>query len=588
MASYQNARRNISDYYLGVEMPGGYSFNTPETLKKVNLYYNGKFETGEKDSRGLKKFFFNIVRPACDIATKFIDLDTKDILLYSPYADQEWRVWVMQHDLRNFLRDTKFDVLLNQLVSDYPKYGHVFIKKANDGKWHQVKIENTRFDPSSPSLATDVWFYEVKLMTEAEIRAEKWNKEKVKTLLSSKQGIYTIYECYDYEGGEWYRTFKADLWNKKQGGGVIRGTEGKINDGDEYLEGITLFSDEVEELPYRELKFYDLPGRRMGQGYVEYLFDNQVAENEAENLERKGLYHKALKLWQTQDDAVAGKNVLTDAENGDIIKAIAEIKPIQADQTDLAAFQTTRQRWAQNTVQKTFTTDITRGENLPSRTPLGVANLSAQMAVSFFEFQREKLGIFIRDLIINDILPDFKKKKRGRHSVMVMATAAGVSKFIEAVARAQVDKRALEFAEGRGNGFYPIKEELDAEIERIKNELRNRRTLEVDVREAVYDDAKIYVDVNITGEQMDTGARIQTMNVALQLVSANPMLVQDPVLRTTFFKMLELSGVSPVDLNLIQESLPQQPQMQQMMQGGSVSNPKQPQMAQMMQGTQRV
>lgn len=58
------ARENIAIYYDGITMPGGYAHNLPETIKGIDLYYNSKFETGQFDNLGYRKFFFNIVKPA--------------------------------------------------------------------------------------------------------------------------------------------------------------------------------------------------------------------------------------------------------------------------------------------------------------------------------------------------------------------------------------------------------------------------------------------------------------------------------------------------------------------------------------------
>src|SRR3990167_2225505 len=93
-------RENAGLFFRDVEMPGGWSHNLQSTLKRINLYYNGKFETGERDNRGFKKFFYNITKPSCDVAEKFIDLDTKDIILYHESSDNEWPVWMMMQDLK--------------------------------------------------------------------------------------------------------------------------------------------------------------------------------------------------------------------------------------------------------------------------------------------------------------------------------------------------------------------------------------------------------------------------------------------------------------------------------------------------------
>ena len=58
-----------------------------------------------------------------------------------------------------------------------------------------------------------------------------------------------------------------------------------------------------------------------------------------------------------------------------------------------------------------------RGERAPSSTPLGSSILQSQMASGFFDLKKEDLGMFIKSIIYDWIIPDFKKSKRGKHNI---------------------------------------------------------------------------------------------------------------------------------------------------------------------------
>lgn len=572
----QSQRDNIALYYRPVDMPGGYSFDMVETLKFIELYYNSKFESGDRDSRGFKKFFYNIVKPACDIASKFIDLDTKDIFLTAKEPEQDLKVWVMQQELMIWLKENKMDIFLNKLVEAYPKYGHIFSKKMKDGKWDNVNIHNLRFDPSSSGFKDDLFFYEVHDMTRGEIEDMNWNQpETIKALLESGEKKYVIYELYDREGDHWKRQIKADLFLKKDvNGQLIRAPEALANqESTDYVPSKLLHEDEMNDIEerYRELKWEELPGRRLGRGFVEYLSDNQIAENEAENLERRGLFFTSLHIFQTRDDTV-GRNVLTDVENGDILKMNSELIPVQTEERNLPAFNATRARWATNTERKTFSFDIARGEQLPSRTPLGVAQLSAGMVAGFYDLKREKLGIYIKDLILDNVIPAFKKDRSKEHILTVLSNTAGIEKIARIWAEAYVNRKAFDFA-ADGNGFFPMEEERKAEVDRLVREILRRKTVSFEIPDSHYDDAKFILDLNITGEQFDVGVKSQTMQIALQILSANPAILANRATRNAFFELLKLGRVSPIDLGLMNESAEEQPP-QGMMQGGSVAVPR--------------
>lgn len=580
-------RANIANYYGLVEMPGGHTHSLVNTLKRIDSYYNGKFESGEWDEKGNKKLFFNITKPTCDIASKFTDIDTKDVILYATSPMSDWKIWLMQHDLKQWLKENNIGKLLNEINFDYPKYGHVFMKKVNK-TWKKVNIQNMRFDPSSQSLETDTWIYEALLMTPRQIKEMKWNnQEGINQLLADKKAKYLIYECYDYnlEGGKkWKRTFKAGVWDYKKGDSYVRGTEALYNTQNEWCSSIILHEDEVDKLPYRELKWEEVPGRRLGFGFAEYLFDNQIAENEAENLERKALYFKALQLWYTRDENIGGKNVFDGLSSGQFLLTPSEINTVPKDNSDLSAYNNTRNRWGGNTSSKTFSTDIARGENLPSRTPLGVANIQAGMLTSYFDGKKENYGLFLRPWFLEDVIPSFKESVAMEHKLTLLTTVDGASKFIQAKAREMVDQLVMEKI--KQTGSVPSKQYVDMMAKSIELLIKSKKTFSTTIPANNYDDAKYVFDINLTGEQLDTQSAQTSMMTAMQLVGSNPVIIQNKGTRTMLFKGLEYSGVSPVDLNLINEEVEANPMSpEDMTQGGSISQTK-PQGQPTMQTTQ--
>jgi len=561
-------RNNLSAFYDRVSMPGGWTFDHVETLKFNHLYYYGKYSTGNIDSQGYYKFFHNITKPTCDIATKFVDLDTKDILLIPEGGSDSnaMYTWFMQKELKSWLKDSGFAETLNDIAQEFPK-GHVVLKKV-DNNFHKVPIVSMRMDPAAPSLEK-TWHGELQILTLDEIEARGWDTEEIKTR-PNKNGTYDIYEMYVREGDKWRRTILGGLHDARGSSGIYRTAESQINDGVSYLPPILMKDDKLNRSPYRELKWEEVEGRWLGFGYPEYLKDNQIAENEAENLERKALILKALQLYQTSDETIEGKNVLTDTLNGDILLANDPLLPVGKDNADLSAYNNTRGRTQENIERKTFTTDITTGSNLPSRTPLGVANLQASLATSFFEKKRQKEGLFIKDLLWNDIIPDFKKKTAKGHALDMIRNDEDRKKAEDFV----LDLKKWEFRANFVNktGFSPTLEQVEEVTVKAKEQLSEKETLSLDIPARAYNDAKNRLDITVTGENIDVSAKSSVLQIALQTVGSNPAILQDEATRTIFLKFLALGGYTLNDLNLP----PVQPQAQQMPQGGSIATPQQP------------
>lgn len=548
-------------------MPGGYSHYLPETLKMIDLYYNSKYKTGDKDNLGYRKFFYNIVKPTCDIATKFIDLDTKDIIVMPEGSDDELPTWFMEKKLRMWLEDNDFGCLLNEIGFNYPKYGHVVIKKGKE--LELVNIQNLRVDPAAEDLDDSPFVYELLQMTKGELMKMNWDTEEL--FSRGDDQTFLIYDCYEMDGDKWNRTVYGDLFSTKAQNGINRSVESEINTKNDFFGSLVLYEEEVDELPYRELKWECVPGRWLGFGFVEYLEENQVSINEAENLERKGLYFTSLKLFQTRDETVAGQNILTATQNGDILQVSSEITPIAMEERNLAAFNNTRNGWNSNTERKTFTTDITTGASLPSRTPLGVAQMQAAGASTYFELKRENFGLFIKELIMKDVIPSFVKDTRKEHVLMFAHSEKDIARLDDMIAKSLVEQATIDYA--MKTGFFPSMEQRQNMEAKIKQDLSRNKNRYLKIPKDYYTNAKYHIKLNITGENVDNGAKSQVLQLALQIIGTNPQIVQNPVTKGMLFSLLSLGGISPVELGMMDEAPAPEMPMQQMEVAGSMAKP---------------
>lgn len=567
-------------------MPGGYMWNHVDTLKKIESYYYSHFLTGDTDPQGFRKYFFNICKPACDIATKFIDLDTKDIQLLPIGRGNEMPVWAMDRRLFHYLRDNEFGSLMNEGGDQYPK-GHVVFKIA-DGKPSLVNILNIRTDTTAKFLKNSDFVYELLPMTKGEIQDMDWDTDKKTELFERHPDAETfhVYDCYERKGKKWKHYVLADIWSVINDGTIKMGSEAAINsETNACLDGISMLdkNSTVDKLPYEEVKWEHVPGRWLGYGFVEYLFDDQISENEAENLERDGLRFTALKLFQTRDETLAGQNVLTNARNGDILYIESELNPVATEERNLPSFVSVRQRRAAQIQSKTFTTDIARGENLPSRTPLGVAEISAGMVSAFYDVKRENWGMFWKRIIMNYVIPSFVEDTASEeHYLMFASSDEEITDLNRFVIDTMVDDAKVKRA--NETGFFPSEEEVFDIRQRIETQVRNDKNRYAKIPKYFYQNAKYLVDVVTTSENINMSAQAQMAQLALQTLNNNPGILQNQQTRTIFFKLLSFSGMNPIDMGLSVEPAPEEQGIVSPLQpGGSLGAPAPAQAAQTVQ-----
>lgn len=566
MSDYSKYRGNIATYYSQVNMAGGWTFDTADTLRRNNLLLAGKFKTGDRDSQGSKKYFYNIIAPACDVAAKFVDLDTKDVIIYSELPNDQYRVWLMSEDFKQWAKENEFGELLNEIGDKYPRT-HIVVKKYGKAELDRVPIENLRFDPSISCMDDQTFVYEIMVMSPNEIREMKWNGPDIEEALSYDRHSIQLYECYDRniekDGKEWKRTIVCDIGNRtNQGGGIIETPESQINTQGDWVDGCLLHEDEVDELPYYELKWDEVDGRALSMTLPEYLADNQMRKNEIINQQVRASALGSLRVFQTRDNTVQ-RNLMTDVQDGEILTVNSEITPIPTEARNLPEFNVEHNLWDNNTAQKSFNFEISRGENLPSSTTLGATQILASAVDSYFSKKREKFGLFVRDIIL-DLLPDFEKYANKEHRVRMTRGSEAIEKMRDLVVSEKVRTALFEHI-GR-TGSVPSPEEIASETEKVKKAVNEQGDMVFELPANFYKDLKYGIDVLVTGEQKNTQAVQQTMMTTMQLI-ANPAVMNDERTRTMLFAMLEMAGVSPVSLGLLKEKIqaipPAMPQGQQ-------------------------
>lgn len=528
----------------------GYTFSQRETLNQIELYHNSRFMTGDLDDDGWKKPFFNIVRKPCMVASKEIDLDTKDILIRAENGDYV-TAELMAGELKQWLKDQNFGKDLNEYADNAPKYGSVVVKKVKNRLYCVDVKKLVLSNQSADSLdQTDIIEPHLYTINELKLAATEngWDAEKVKTFIayleSKGKFLAGIDERYGYlpesdviQGGSADKLVYAVA--------IVAGADEleKSADGKTETEmGQVLHVAAIDTHPYREWHFMKVPGRWLGLGFVELLFDAQIRANEVAYYKAKGLIYTSLHLFQTDDDTIT-KNMLNDVKNGDVIRTQQgrSITPVIVDERNLAHYGSEEQRWDSNVADLTFTPEIITGEGLPSGTPARSAIITDQNVKKFFDRKREDFGIWVRELIRKDILPLFKQEKNQKHVFSFTGVGPERDRLEELVVNTRLVAAFEDFL--KRTGRVPAL----AEWQRFEGTERQRiarsRSLDIKMAEGLYEHLDERLDVVITKENEDTDAKIAGRQLVLQALAANPDIAVNPITRPIFMELANLLGV---------------------------------------------
>ena len=105
----QLVRKNESDYINGETQISKYvSFSQYENIERIDAYLNSKHISGDTDSLGREKPFFNIVTAAVNIWYRATDIDRKNIRIKSTKFSNVLFSFIATLKLQEWMRKARF------------------------------------------------------------------------------------------------------------------------------------------------------------------------------------------------------------------------------------------------------------------------------------------------------------------------------------------------------------------------------------------------------------------------------------------------------------------------------------------------
>lgn len=529
----------------------GLTFNQYDTLQRIFFYYNSKYQTGEVDDEGDRKYFYNINKNPCKVFSKAIDFDTKNIRVLTTEGGDPLKTWFLERDLKYWMRDKQFGKVLNRIFKELPIYGSVVLKIV-DGFPYFVDLRNFVVEQSAECLDYSNYIIEIHNYSVGEFRkvAEqmKWDESKTKEVIDRFYEMKNVshirlYERYgdvckqSPDGKETYeysRVFHADV-------GVD--TFDQWGNTEVRHKGIELSSEPWDEHPYWEFHAEKMSGRWLGIGVVESLFEPQIRQNEIANLQSKSSYWAALRVFQTRDPAL-NRNLLADVRNGEVLNVESEVTQIDMSDRNLAFFNQETEKWLRNRDELTFSYDVVQGERLPAGTPLGSAKIATAQTLSYFEQIQEEIAMDVKEMIYRVIIPQFEKDTSTEHTIRLVG--ADLRAFTEMVKNTLVLQEIIR--QGFVYGTVPTQENVDLITGAVDANINQDKERILTVPRGFYKGIKYGIDIDITGESVDTRVRYATRFAILQAITADPAMTTDPIKRKILFGLAEDGGINPNDL----------------------------------------
>lgn len=559
-----------------IEVVPGYSFSQYQTLKRIHLYSNDRFENSQT-YLGKDKIFFNIVNNPTELAATLLDFDTKHIKAYSRAPKSYDKLFLFNKELEYYFKKTDFSTTLNELSMDVARYGSAVVQKTAKG----IKLIDLRkliLDPTVKRIQDSRFISIVHELTSSELREmgkkKGWNMKNVESIIE-KYGHNTPPNSYIDSTGTNFNQIKSSPYIRvveRYGEVPEHFFGGKSEDMVKSLfiiaapdlvsrndkgdviseEGTILFKSKwYKKYPFMDFHYTKTKGRWLGVGVVEKLFPIQVRFNELKNQLRFAMEHTSKRIYQTKD-RTAFNNILTDMDNGQILQSRSEIVPIANENRDLSSFRLEEDAYYRAAQDITFSYEAVRGD-IGAETTATTATISTQRAGSVFEFKRENIGNDLRNFLNEFVKPDVIKEITPAHILVFTGNTEELNIFDEKFAQSKTNQY---FIKNLVNGKLLTAEDL----EEFKNNITiNLKKGSID-RQAIIEndyfaDSDLWLDFNLTNESFDPATMLNSSNSVLIALAQNPGILQDPRLKVIFYKYMESMGINPVEIELAEKSV---------------------------------
>jgi hypothetical protein len=574
-------RGEVDNYIFNfIEIVEGYIFSTYWTIRRAHLYFNSQMQN-KMDYQGRERLFFNISKPACLIASRLLNLDTKDIKLLPMNPKSDFEIFLLEKELKLWLKKNKINHLLNQIADELPIYGSVLVKKTKRGA-KVMDLRRTFFDPTVENIR-DSRFITIKhYLTPSELRAkikDGWDADAVEYLIENNKARSAAPQSYERSGQlnqiistpyitvyERYGEVPEYMFGKNDSDASVRSLfivgeayefeqsqEGDITEE----KGKVLFQSEwKKDWPFQDFHYQKTIGRWLGVGVIEDLFPLQERRNEMANQKRISMEVSALNIFQTKDSTIVN-NILTDLYSGDVIRSNTGITPIENQERNLAGFQSEEELFEDLAQKLTFSNDSLDGSTLPASTTATAVNTQQNNATSIYAYKRENLGISMQDFINEHVMPQLKKDITPAHILMFTGSAEDLDKLDNLAADAYATRVGME---KMLNGEPYTAEDKQADVQKaIETYRKNGAKRFVDIEEGFFNDLEDEYDILITGEQQNQTVEAQNIAQFLSVIS-NPAIAQNPAAKIFIADYAKKIGLNPLKVEMALNQI-QQPQL---------------------------
>jgi len=572
-----------------VPLFNGYKFSQYDTINKIDHYWVDSYFEGDAFDDVIGDFpFDNISKYRVLLEARATDFDQKHIEVPPANGSRKSRVasMIATKALHKHMDEINFGEFLNEMAYVRAKYGGVLVSKLEEEvtvePWTQLvtdqkdimaapRIKRMDMSPSELYKMIGVWENVKEAIktaddqTSADIgndnseQAERTgNLIEVFIVEGDIQKSYLL-EAQALKDNTEYNYDPEDDYEYVYGRIIVCGADWVQEDRGEKKEGGIVFYAEEETMPRQKyLARNPIAGRGLGEGIVESLFEHQKWHNFTKTEEMRMIAIAGKKLYVTDDPDILANIFDEGVDHGTVLrvsvgKMLTELNQLP---TGTPIYQAIRQEWSESANQQTSSYSSMVGEEAKSGTPFRAQYLQNLEASSQFEQYREEMGIFLKEIIEDWVLPDALAKAAKEGEIYETFTPQELQLVDEVIVESNLTDELIKKTLA-GEVIDPMMTDmLRMDMQRQLRREGTKRTI-TDIKEYIRE-ANKQVRVHTTDETRNKAVLFESYSNLLALIDP-----ADPRYGALLDKVMQALGITREELELYadQAVMTQQGQM---------------------------
>ena len=553
-----------------------------EDIEKTDAYLNSKHTSGETDSLGREKPFLNISIAARNIWYRATDIDRKNIKFRATKQKHQILAFIATLLLSDWMKKSVFGQYLNDWGLVLATYGSAiskFVEKDEKlncevSSWNRMLVDPIDFE-NNPKIEK-LW------LTPSQLKKNKsYDQKLVKKLLDTQQSRDTIDKqskdnrpnyilLYEISGELplYFLTDKEkDLKKYAEQRQIVSFFQKKDSKKGEF-EDYTLYKGKADEV-YDIAHLIKQDGYTFSGGAVKNLFENQWMVNHTAKTIKDLLDLSSMIFFQTSDPLFLGRNASISFEQG----AILITQPNQPltqlnNKADTTPLHNQVAMWKSSGNETVSISESMFGLNPPAGTAWRQTEALLRESHSLFELMRENKGLAIERILRKFVIPFLKTKMDNADEISSILDEQQITELDsmyvpnEAIRRTnnKIKQTILNGGIVNPEEIPVFKQQQTQQVQNELNQMGNQRFIKPSEIPTVtwkklLKDFEWEIEVDITGESVDTQAALETLNTVLKFLVSLGGREMTPQEKIVFNKILFASGeLSPLELNQVSRS----------------------------------